>query len=192
MTRTINGIEFPDVEPMLLQTTPRLLRDAGACASGYRKALKGAGLGPDSADVPINLLSILEGSGLNDFFWAMPHVLPGQEASRNRALRLMAAEFAAVVLHHFEAECPDDKRPRLAIEAARDFAMGKIVAASRAAAQAAARAAARATAHTAAEGAAQAAAHTAAEAAARAASRATSRATAEATQHAVITRYLKA
>lgn len=144
-------ITFPPRVPMLLQTTPRLLREHSACADGYRKAIKGAGIGPDDKDTPINLLSILESNGLADFHWALHAVLPEQEAARDRVARLMAAEYAARVLPIFEADHPDDERPRLAIEAARDFALGEIRAAARAAAWAAAEAAAGAAAWAAAE-----------------------------------------
>ena len=57
--------------------------------------------------------------------------------------RLFAADCAERVLPIFEKQYPDDKRPRLAIEAARAFARGEITAAARAAAWAAAGAAAR-------------------------------------------------
>lgn len=61
-----------------------------------------------------------------------------------RELRLFAADCAERVLYIFERERPDDKRPRLAIEAARDFANGKIETAALAFAETAARAAASA------------------------------------------------
>ena len=41
--------------------------------------------------------------------------------------RLIAADFAERVLPLFEAEYPDDDRPRKAIEAARAYARGEIV-----------------------------------------------------------------
>jgi hypothetical protein len=41
-------------------------------------------------------------------------------------LRSLAADWAEHVLPFFELEYPEDKRPRLAIEAARDFVAGKI------------------------------------------------------------------
>ncbi len=63
-----------------------------------------------------------------------------------RELWLFAADCAERVLHIFEREYPEDKRPRLAIEAARDFANDKIDTVARAAAGAAALAAAGAAA----------------------------------------------
>ena len=56
-----------------------------------------------------------------------------------RELRLFAADCAEHVLHIFEREYPNDYRPRLAIQAARDFVNGKIDAAARDAAKEAAR-----------------------------------------------------
>jgi hypothetical protein len=80
--------------------------------------------------------------------------------------RLFAADCADHVLHIFEKERPNNDRPRRAIQAARDFALGKIEAAARAAAGAAAGDAAWAAAWAAAMEAARAAAWAAAWAAA--------------------------
>ena len=55
----------------------------------------------------------------------------------DRELRLFAADCAGRVLHIFETDYPKDDRPRKAIQAARDFANGKIDAAAGAAAWAA-------------------------------------------------------
>jgi hypothetical protein len=95
------------------------------------------------------------------------------DAIDERTLRHFAADCAEEVLPTFERERPDDDRPRKAIEAARNFAAGKISAAARDAARAAARdaAAAGAAARDAAWAAAGAAAWAAAGAAAGAAAR---------------------
>ena len=93
--------------------------------------------------------------------------------------RLIAADFAEHVLPLFEAEYPDDDRPRKAIEAARAYARGEITkeqlddarAAARDAAAAAAWDAARAAARDDARADARAAAAAAAGAAARTAAR---------------------
>ena len=93
-----------------------------------------------------------------------------------RALRHFAADCAERVLPIFEKARPGDDRPRKAIQAARDYAEGRIppaaLAAAGDAARAAAEAAARAAAETAAGAAAEAAAGDAAGAAAWAAARA--------------------
>jgi hypothetical protein len=88
-----------------------------------------------------------------------------------RTARLFAADCAEHVLHFFEDEYPDEKRPREAIQASRDYANGLI----RDAAGAADRSAAWAAAGAAARDAAWAAAWTAARAAARAAAGAAAR-----------------
>ena len=69
------------------------------------------------------------------------------DAWNEKSARLFAADCAEYVLHLFEKRHPNDNRPRAAIQAARDFADGKInkeqLATARDAAWAAARAAAR-------------------------------------------------
>jgi hypothetical protein len=110
-----------------------------------------------------------------------------------RTARLAATDFAEAVLPIFEARHPTDDRPRLAIQAARDYANGLIDdaawAAAWAAAEAAARAAARDAARDAAWAAAEAAAEVAAEVAAWAAARAAAWAAARASQGAIILDY---
>ena len=83
--------------------------------------------------------------------------------------RLFACDCAAHVLHIYEKEYPDDKRPRECIEVARKFAHGKATREEIAAVRAAAGAAAGAAARDAAVDAVRAAAWDAARAAARAA-----------------------
>ena len=89
----------------------------------------------------------------------------------DRDLRLFAADCAEAVLHHFEDRHPDDDRPRLAIQAARDYANGLIDAAARSAADSAADSAARLAAYLAAHSAARSAARSAACSAADSAAR---------------------
>ena len=60
----------------------------------------------------------------------------------DRIARSFACDCAERVLPIFEKECPNDKRPRLAIEAARGFLSGVVTAAASVAASDAARAAA--------------------------------------------------
>jgi hypothetical protein len=116
----------------------------------------------------INLLTILETNGLDDALWA----LRATAENCNKVARLLAADFAEDVLPIWK-KYSDDKRPELAIQAARDFAHGRITLeelyAARAAAWAAAWAAARDAARAAAWAAARDAAGDAAWAAARAA-----------------------
>ncbi len=121
---------------MKLTTTFARLRSAGACTARYkhlRAAMKGHG-----DKEPINLLAILKHNGLDDALWALRATVENCE----KIARLMAADFAEQVLPIWQ-KYSQDKRPELAIKAARDFANGLISSQELAAAQASARAAAR-------------------------------------------------
>ena len=129
---------------MRIYTTLNRIRQADPCTEGWTKLL--AFLNKTQADDdPLDLLTILESNGVQDCLWSF------QCTDDNKSIyRHMAADFAESVLHIYEAYYPNDNRPRLAIQAAHDFANGKIDdaawAAARAAASDAARDAARATA----------------------------------------------
>lgn len=104
---------------MTLTTTFKLLRNKNACKPKYkllRAALKGT-----KDNEPINLLTILETNGLDDAIWA----LCATAENCDKIVRLMAADFAEQVLPIWQAHS-QDKRPELAIKAARDFAHGLI------------------------------------------------------------------
>ena len=58
-----------------------------------------------------------------DRMWVLTR--PALWKNPERDLRLLACDFAEDALHIFEAKCPDDHRPRIAIETARKFAAGK-------------------------------------------------------------------
>jgi len=106
---------------MKLTTTFGLLREASACTTRYeflRKALSREEYGDDTA---INLLTILETNGLEDALWA----LRATAQNCDKVARLMAADFAEQALPIWQ-KYSDDKRPALAIKAARDFANGLI------------------------------------------------------------------
>lgn len=81
-----------------------------------------------------------------------------------RALALWAADCAEHVLPNFEEKCPQDGRPRKAIEAARAWARGELPVSAARKAAFAAHAAARDTDNAAARAAARAAGHAAATA----------------------------
>jgi len=147
---------------MKLTTTFRLLRKALACTPRYeflRKALSREEYGDDTS---INLLTILDTNGLDDALWA----LSATAENCDKVARLMAADLAEQVLPIWQ-KYSRDKRPELAIKAARDFANNLITSEERDAAGAAAWAAARDAAWAAARDAARAAAWAAARAAAR-------------------------
>ena len=78
----------------------------------------------------------------NKIVFGEARLLKKLESWNEKKARLFAAECAEHVLPIFEKEYPQDDRPRKAIEAARDFANGKIDAAARNAAGVAAWAAA--------------------------------------------------
>jgi hypothetical protein len=155
---------------MKLITTLAILRKHDPCTEGWKKLLKHVGKDyPENGH--IDFATILEANGLDDALWALRGVLPEQEAARDRLARLFACDCAEAVLHIYEKQFPDDKRPRDAVRVSRAFAEGKAtrdeLAAARAAAWDAARAAARAAAWDAARAAARAAARDAAWDAAR-------------------------
>src|SRR3990167_9038555 len=115
-----------------LTTTLKLLRDKGACPEGFRKLKRS--LGPKWADTkPINLLRVLKSNGVQDMCWCFC----ATREDCDKVARLIAADFAQSVLHHFTAAHPNDDRPAKAIQAARDFVNGKITAAAGAAGDAA-------------------------------------------------------
>jgi hypothetical protein len=129
-------VENNAVEPVVLTTTLYSLRKHHACESRYDHLA--SALGPDYGDKTINLLAILEHNGVDDCLWA----LCATDQNCDKVARLMAADFAEAVLPLYEGQYPGNTRPRAAIQAARDYAHGRIGDATRDAASAAARAAA--------------------------------------------------
>ena len=108
----------------MITTTLNKIKNHTPCSDGWKKLLASLGkTGPD--DEPLNLLHILKSNGVNDCLWAFRCT-----EGNDRIYGHMAADFAESVLHIFENRYPKDKRPRLAIQAVRDFADGKIDAAA--------------------------------------------------------------
>ena len=155
-----------------MYVTLNKLKEWNVCADGYKDVLEHVGL-DYGKDKPINLSTILKSNDFADTMWCVDNMelTPDQE----RDFRLLACGYADRVLPIFEKTYPDDDRPRLAIEAAKQFANGEIDDAAWAAAGAAAGAAARDAAGAAARAAASAAARVAAGAAARVAARVAAR-----------------
>ena len=140
------------MKKMILTTTLYRLRKCHACKDRYAHLVDK--LGPKWGDQDkINLLDILKHNGIDDCLWAFRAVVEHPEG--DQVMRLMAADFAEAVLPIFEKEYPEDDRPRKIIQAARDFANGKITDQEGDAAWAAAQAAAGDTAWDAAWGAAR-------------------------------------
>jgi hypothetical protein len=89
--------------------------------TGYLKLRSFVGDSYDP-DAEINLLTILESNGVADMLSCLRATY---QDSRKIASQL-AIEFAELSLCYFEKKYPNDKRPREAIQAARDFNAGKI------------------------------------------------------------------
>jgi hypothetical protein len=136
------------MEKQIFTVTFAQLHKACACESNYKKLVAHlGGVTKYGTDKPINLLTILGSNGVDDMLWCLRAV---DHPERDRISRYIAADCAEAVLYLFEKERPTDNRPRLAIQAARDFADGKIDAAAGVAAWDAAWDAARAAARAAA------------------------------------------
>ena len=123
---------------MKIETTLNRIKSHCPCQDGWGKLLKFLGK-TEADDEPLNLLTILESNGVQDCLWAFRCT-----DNYDSIYRHIAADFAESVLHIYENKYPNDNRPRLSIQAARDFADGKISAAAWAASAASAAWAARA------------------------------------------------
>ena len=116
-------------------TTLNEIRAHSPCKDGWEKLLEHLGK-TKADDEPLPLLTVLESNGLDDALWCL------RAASLDRLLRHFQAWCAEQVLHHFEAERPNDARVRDQIAMLRnDGASQEDRAAARAAAWAAAGAA---------------------------------------------------
>ena len=104
-----------------LTTTLALLKEKGACTDGYRKLLKSLPA-KWADDKPINLLRVLKSNGVQGMCWCFRATVEDSTIPRV----LIVADFAQSVLKYFTAKYPNDDRPAKAIQAARDFAAGKI------------------------------------------------------------------
>jgi hypothetical protein len=148
-----------------MQTTLNRIKYHSPCENGWKKLLNHLNK-TQSDDEVLELRTILESNGLDDTIWSLRAV-----EGKDKEIRLFAADCAELVLPIYEKHYPDDKRPRLAIQAARDYANGLITMEELEAARDAARDAATDAAWYAAREAAWCAARAAARAAARDAAR---------------------
>jgi hypothetical protein len=106
-------------ERNMIHTTFNKCHDAGACTEGYRKLAKHlGGVKKYGKDTPIPLSVIIESNGLADALWTLRCTVEPLKEIENILIEF-ACQCAEHVLHFYEDEYPDDKRPRLAIEAAR-------------------------------------------------------------------------
>jgi len=101
-----------------LTTTMKDIRAAGPCEDGWEKLLKHMNKTHTEAkhdDTEFSLAVVLESNGLEDALWVLDNVIQNR-----RICTLFAADCAESVLHIFEAERPNDDRPRKAIAVARN------------------------------------------------------------------------
>ena len=118
----------------MLFTTFKKLHEHGACPEGYQKLARSlGGINKYGKDTLIPLDKIIESNGLPDTIWTLRATT---ESSENLPIEF-ACRCAEHVLHFYEDKYPDDKRPRLAIEAARQCITNKSPAAGDAARDAA-------------------------------------------------------
>jgi len=94
------------------------LKELSACTSGYKTFVEA------HEDKTVKLSEALESNGIDDLFWLLDEIPLSTEQEND--LRLLACDYASDVLHIFEEKYPTDKRPRLAIEAARKYINGEI------------------------------------------------------------------
>ena len=114
-------------------TTLNEIRAHAPCREGWEKLLKNLGK-TKADDEPLAVLTIIESNGLDDALWCL------RAKSLDRLSRHFQAWCAEQVIHHFEAERPDDGRVRAQIDMLRnDAANEQDRAAARDAAWAAAR-----------------------------------------------------
>ena len=86
-------------------TTLNEIRAADPCHDGWTKLLRHLGK-TKADDEPLPLLTVLESNGLDDALWCL------RVPSLERLSRHFQAWCADQVLHHFEAERPNDTRVR--------------------------------------------------------------------------------
>ena len=105
---------------MKITTTLNRIKSNSPCQEGWIKLL--TFLNKTKADdEELDLLTILESNGSEDCIWAFRCT-----DNHNSIYRHISADFAESVLYIFEKEYPNDNRPRLSIQAARDYADEKI------------------------------------------------------------------
>ena len=103
-----------------MQTTLNKIKEHSPCVDGWEKLLNYLGK-TQSDDEVLELRTILESNGTDDTIWAFRAV-----DGKDKEIRLFSADCAELVLPIYEKQYPDDNRPRLAIQAAIDYANGLI------------------------------------------------------------------
>ena len=104
-----------------IYTTLKDIRSFSPCEDGWEKLLKHLGK-TKADDEPLAMTTILKSNGIDDAIWCTRTIWK----DHRKEVSLFAAACAERVLYIFERQYPDDKGPREAIQAVRDFAEGKI------------------------------------------------------------------
>ena len=110
--------------------TLKAIRAHGPCKDGWEKLLRH--LGKTAADGELlDLLTVLDGNGLNDALWC----LRALEPEHDNAVRLLVCDLVEPAMQYVE---PGETRPQGALRVARAFALGEATEDDLAAARAAA------------------------------------------------------
>ena len=104
------------------QLTLNVIKSKSPCTSGWEKLLKS--FDKTKADeTPVSIAHLLDSNGINDTLWVIFNCIPDElQHKRNMLADLAepAIKAAESVLHIFEEKYPEDKRPRDAIENAKE------------------------------------------------------------------------
>ena len=99
--------------------TKQELKELDACSNGYKAFVKANG---DEA----TLSQAFESNGWDDIWWYISVAYDKFGEQQKNELSLLGCDWAERCLENFEKEFPEDKRPRLAIQAKRDLIAGLI------------------------------------------------------------------
>tara|TARA_R110000851_G_C12970765_1_gene555298 strand:- start:264 stop:845 length:582 start_codon:yes stop_codon:yes gene_type:complete len=105
---------------MKLFTNKKELNNLSACSSGYKTFIEAHG------EKDATLSQCLTSNGWDDIWWLISETFDQFSDQQKVDLRLLGCEYALSSIDNFEKEFPDDKRPRLAIEASISFTEGSI------------------------------------------------------------------
>ena len=100
-----------------MKTTLRELSISGAWGEYWNKLT--SNIGTDDLNTEVSILQILNSNGISCAIWAL-------RTQKYKDYCLFLADVAESVLHIFENEYPDDKRPRKCIDGIRLWCDGKI------------------------------------------------------------------
>ena len=87
------------------------IKSKSPCENGYKKLLKSFDK-TSADDTEVSIQHLLNSNGIDNTLWVIYNCIPDRIMDK----RNMCADFAESVLHIFEQQYPNDKRPRQAIE----------------------------------------------------------------------------